>query len=43
MWWYVELNGTILPTPYKKLSDCMQACEDLKKQLTACITRPVLI
>ena len=43
MWGYVELNGTILPTPYKTLSDCMKVCDEIQKQLGPCIARPVLV
>lgn len=39
MYWYIELNGTILPTPYRTMRDAFKACEEFKERLGPCITR----
>lgn len=41
MYWYVELNGTVLPTPYRTMLDAFAACDELKARLGPCITRVV--
>lgn len=43
MYWYVKVNGNILPTPYNSLSECLEACRQIQKELVSCITEPVLL
>lgn len=43
MYWYVCVNGEILPTPYKTMEDCIRACREIQDRLGSCITEPVLI
>lgn len=35
--WYVEVNGTVIPIPYQKLSDCLAECGRLKETMVAVI------
>lgn len=39
--WYVELNGTIIPTPYQYYQDCLEECIRLREEMCAVCTRPV--
>lgn len=41
--WYVKLNGHVLPTPYQRFGECMDACRQIKKEMVAVITEPVWI
>ena len=43
MYWYVELNGTVLPTPYRTMRDAFDACDELKERLGPCITRVLML
>lgn len=42
MFWYIEINGTLLPTPYRTLSDALNAINKLKKELGPALYTPVL-
>ena len=33
MFWYIELNGNILPTPYKSIREALDAIDELEKSL----------
>ena len=33
MFWYIELNGNILPTPYRTMRDALDAIKELEKSL----------
>ena len=33
MFWYIELNENILPTPYRTMKDALDAIKELEKSL----------
>ncbi len=33
MFWYIELNRNILPTPYKSMREALDAIKELEKSL----------
>lgn len=35
--WFVILNGTLMPTPYKTMKEAMEACDEYHRRLGACI------
>lgn len=35
--WYVKLDGNIIPTPYRTMREAMNACDDYKRRLGACV------
>ena len=41
--WYVKLNGTVMPIPYKTSTEAIAACDDYKRKLGACICDIVFI
>ena len=43
MFWYVKMNGTVLPTPYRTMGDAFDAIRILQKELGPAIYEPVMI
>lgn len=41
--WYVQLDGTILPTPYQTYDACMAEVNRLKETMIAVCVEPVLL
>lgn len=41
--WYIELNGTLLPTPYQYYDDCMAEIRHMQETMVAICVRPVLV
>lgn len=41
--WYVKCNGTIIPQPYQRYSDCLAACKELQRKMVGVFTDPVYI
>jgi len=35
--WYVILDGSVMPIPYRTMKEAMAACDDYKRRLGACI------
>ena len=42
MYWYIELNGSILPTPYATMGEALEEIHNLKQRLRSCICDVVL-
>lgn len=40
--WYIELDGTLLPTPYQRYEDCMAEIKRLQKTMIGVCLYPVL-
>lgn len=42
MFWYVKINGTILPTPYRTMRDALDAIKVMQKELGPALYEPVM-
>lgn len=39
--WYVQIDDTILPTPYQYFSDCLDECKRIQREMVAVCVTPV--
>ncbi len=42
MYWYIKMNDTILPTPYRTMRDALEAIHILQKEVGPALYEPVL-
>lgn len=43
MYWYIELDGQVLPTPYQTYDACMAAIRKMQEEFVAPCLNPVLL
>lgn len=43
MFWYVKINDTVLPTPYRTMRDALEAINRLQKELGPALYEPILL
>ncbi len=39
--WYIQIDNTILPTPYQYFSDCLAECKRIQREMVAVFVNPV--
>ena len=39
--WYIQIDDTILPTPYQYFSDCLAECKRIQLKMVAVFVNPV--